>query len=947
MFQARRTSRALRAPLRAPLHALAIAAALTLGAPLAQADAIVNGSVSLGGFSFAGGAGDFLFPDQAVWIGFAGASSATTGSLQLNGGSQARFSSVVLAQQFSNTGAVPSPGWNFLRVEDAGTRLYTQGLNTGIGQGDVFVESGGLIDARSTACADKSFGFFFCSTRIGTTPGYSSTLSVSGAGSTYLTRSLTVAQIGGHNGGTVNGQAQAFVDVLDGATLRAWNMTLGAMFGTPQAPLTGAETGVGTLRVKGANSLFVVDGVDRAVDGTTSLPGTTAPYLNLGTFAGGTGKVFVSEGGTIRIERADSLSGTPFVIMGNGGTGEMRVSGPGSKLEVAPGTGGTSIQMGRRAGSTGKLEIDNGGVVTGFAYAGAGRAVWNSSTSVLDAGGSGTITVDGAGSVLRLDDASATGVGQLDIARGAGSTGTVTVKNGGKIEILGSVARPAGPNLLIGREAGDTGAPTTFTGNAVLNIQGAGSVVELRADDVANGFNPAVRVGRTGTGTGNLNISAGGKLIIEGNAASTQTVQRTTTFTVGGSLNFNNLTGGNGTALITGAGSEVLMKGNDRFASVGDGPGANGVLTISDGGKLTSTVMHVGRTRVDGANANGSVVMNNGQIVLEGKFDSGALGSTVGAGLVVGTDAGSVGTLAMSNGSSVQVKTLEPGRFAAVYVGGSTLYAGGIGSLVMSSGSSITIDGAGQSLLGVGLNGGTGSLSMNASSITMAANGQVDINGSAMLSNGSSIDAGSFLGVAAGGGVGSLLINNSSITATDIVIGAGGFLGGTGATINGNVTNSGIFSPGASPGVFTINGDFTNLGGKIVLEIESDGLGGFNTDKIIFGDGSNIDLGNVAIEFQFLGNTDAAAFLATGAFDIDTFIRKDNGNGGTVALDDGAFADVNFSALANGQAITGFSITDGGTVTAVPEPQTYALFGMGLAALAWARRRQGAAAAAA
>ena len=50
------------------------------------------------------------------------------------------------------------------------------------------------------------------------------------------------------------------------------------------------------------------------------------------------------------------------------------------------------------------------------------------------------------------------------------------------------------------------------------------------------------------------------------------------------------------------------------------------------------------------------------------------------------------------------------------------------------------------------------------------------------------------------GGTGTLVLINSNLTATDIVIGSNGFLGGTGK-ITGNLVNHGIFAPGQSPGV--------------------------------------------------------------------------------------------------------------------------------------------------
>jgi T5SS/PEP-CTERM-associated repeat protein len=929
------TQRATRAPrLRTPLRSLALATALALCLPAAQADGLVVGFVSASpGGQLASGPGDYLFPNGSLWVGFSelnpslNLNRAFSGRFELSGGVKASFASVAMAMS-SGPGSMLIPETSSLFLSGVGTKLSTQGYGTGVGDTVTEVSGGAHFDGR-VECGDKSFGFFFCGSRVGTQVGKSATLGVGNAGSLYETRTMSIAMAGT---GTAGGTVTAGVGVLDGGTIRTWNVNVGLRNGTPSPGSN--EQAAGVMQITGAGSTWIVDGYDSVANNPAPSGFTPpAPGIQLGTFAGGSGQLLVEDGGTLRFERKDATQTGPlFLNLGAGGKGEGRVTGTGSKIEFASGLGG-AVQVGRRQSSApSSLQVDSGGLITGVQYLAVGRT--QTTSGVMDAGGSGSLLVDGPGSIVRLNDVSATNVGQLDIARGSGSQGTVTVRNGGRIEILGSQARANGPVLLIGRESGDAGAATTFTGSGVLNIQGAGSVVELRAD-AAVGANPAVRVGRTGTGTGSLNISGGGKLIIEGNAASTQAAPRVTSFIVGGNANFNSLTGGNGSALITGAGSEVLMKGNDRFASVGDGPGANGQLTISDGGKLTSGIFHVGRSRDTGVASTGSVVMNNGHVLLDGKFDSGTLGSTVGSGLVVGTDAGSVGTLSMSNGSTLQSLTTEPGRFAAVYVGSSPTYTGGVGSLVMASGSSISIDGAGSSLFGIGTNGGTGSLTMNASSITLAANGEAKINGSALLANGSTFAAGAYLGIGVDGGFGTLQVNNSTVSADEIVIGAGGFLGGNGATLIGNVTNFGIFSPGASPGTFTIQGNYkAEAGSKLILEVEADGLGGFKTDEVIFG--GTVDLNGLDIEFRFLGNTDVQAFINTGGFQIDTFLMKATGGG----LDDSAYAGVDFTATAGGQAVDNFSFDPTVGIAPVPEPQTWALMALGLAALGARARRQ-------
>jgi len=941
---------ALKSPTRSRLSVpsfrrgvLAAAAAAALGsAPAAWADAVVTGFVTLStGGSFVGGTGDFLLPTSSLWAGFAGetAGNSGTGVVTFNGGTQASFLSISTAQPQSGA-ALPLGDFNVIRVQDSGTKLSTQGVGTGFGRGDIYVTGGGHLDARSTACGNTNFNFFFCSTQIGNGAPSQASLEVSGNGSLYETRGLSIATAGTSTGG---GQVGASVDVLAGGTLRSWNVSVASRNGN-----TGNETALGIMRINGAGSTWIVDGYDSAANGAAPAGFTTAPNVILGRYAGGTGQMFIEDGGTLRLEKKDaSNNAAPFVIFGFGGPSEGTITGTGSKLEFQTGTVG-SLQVGFTSGGSSTLTVEKGGQVLGAQFVGIGRARY--ANNVLDAGGTGTLIVDGAGSLVRIDEATAaalpTSVGQLDIGRGAAANGTVTVRNGGRIEILGKVGRTNGPQLLIGREAGDAVAgtntvapPTTFTGSGTLNIQGTGSMVELRADNVVGGANPAVRVGRTGTGSGNLNITGGGKLIIEGNAASSLTTFRSTSFIVGGSGGFSTATlaGGNGNVLLSGTGSEILMKGNDLFASVGDGPGGNGQMTISNDGKFTGTLFQVGRVRTTGAGdtAMGTLTMNGGQMLLSGEFNSTQSNAVVGASLSVGTDAGSTGIMTMTNGSTVDIQNKTLNRAASLFIGANPNFSDSTGSLVMSGGSSINIDGLASSNLGVG-GTGTGSLTMNASSITMASNGQANLNGSVQLSNGSLLDAGSFLGIAANGGTGSLLINDSAVKATDILIGAGGFLGGSGATVTGNVTNYGIFSPGASPGRFTILGNYkAEAGSKLILEVESDGAGGFRSDEVIFG--GTVDLAGVAIEFRFLGSTNLQEFANTGNFQIDHFLKKEDGG----ALDDSSFEKVRFSATAGNMALEGFTFDPAvGIPAAVPEPQTWALMLLGLGALGRIARRR-------
>ncbi|OYU71996.1 MAG: hypothetical protein CFE45_41410 [Burkholderiales bacterium PBB5] len=158
---------------------------------------------------------------------------------------------------------------------------------------------------------------------------------------------------------------------------------------------------------------------------------------------------------------------------------------------------------------------------------------------------------------------------------GRNGTGKVRVTNGARLEIVASDARTNGPQLSIGREAASSGE---------LSITGAGSVVALSAASVLPGggqgeaLNPFVRVGRDGNGS--LNITGGGKLLLDGQAVSTLADSRSTSLYIGGTG--DNTNGGKGIALVSGAGSEIRLTGNDTYIGIGHGPQSFGQLTVVD-----------------------------------------------------------------------------------------------------------------------------------------------------------------------------------------------------------------------------------------------------------------------------------------------------------------------------------------------------------------------------
>jgi hypothetical protein len=140
------------------------------------------------------------------------------------------------------------------------------------------------------------------------------------------------------------------------------------------------------------------------------------------------------------------------------------------------------------------------------------------------------------------------------------------------------------------------------------------------------------------------------------------------------------------------------------------------------------------------------------------------------------------------------------------------------------------------------------------------------LTGTVNIGGGSTLDAGSLLGIGSNGagnnntGTGSVFLSGmSTVNATNVVIGQNGLLGGNG-TVNGNITNNGgTLSPGASPDPLYINGDYTQTGGVIDLEVVPDGTGGFLTDTVVFGIGYTVQISDTLINVVFRDGADPRA----------------------------------------------------------------------------------------
>lgn len=900
---------------------LVLAAALACGG--AQAIITTSGSVSTSPNNVPIGPGSTDIGDFGLFVG-----NGSLGAIGVDGGSVLRAGTLLIGTQGSGDGSMV--------VSGAGTRLELQGdgLSYGLlnrldlgqwGRGSLTVANGAVLDGRANAAACATAGAV-CNTAIGGFAGSDATLTITGAGS--HAQFLRGFWLGGlhvirptNPYGTPGGTTQGRVNVLDGATMLTDHASLGQ---APGGNPTGSERSFAEVVIRGPGSTWTVSG------GTLE---ASDAFFNLAQHRNAWATTTIDQGGTLRVAPANGDRFSGVAVGNNGGRADMTVSGVGSRIEF---TQESATMHVARNNSTGTLNLNSGATVDNLFYLSVGRS-----------GGIGTLNVDGSGTRIDLSNtvtAVANGVtaaAWIDIGR-QGGTGTVNVTNGARIDVAALTWTTNGTGMYLGRDAASAGT---------LNI-GSGGVVSFQAASTgtagpAEVRNPFVSVGRDGSGT--LNVTGGGKLLMTGNAISTVADSRATNLYIGGGG--DSVVGGMGVALVSGAGSEITLGGSDTFIAVGIGPQSSGQLTIANQGSVSAIGMNVGRS-----GGVGVLKVNNATLNFSGQQTSGVL---AGAFLSIGRSGG-IGVAELSNGSVVTLNNMGSSG-AGLNLGGTGPGPLGDGSLTVSGGSQVLVQAAaGLGNVVVGRDG-SAMLRVKGASLVDVTGGNLYVarlsgsDGTFIATENSVINAG-WAGIGrdkladgstVDGGTATMVLNGATLNvAGDVVIGTNGFLGGTAGSINvgGTMHNHGIFSPGNSPGTFTINGNFVaEAGSRMILEVQANGSGGFDTDLVVFNGSSTIDLDALNIEFRFLGSTDPNAFQASGGFDIDTFLAAKDSGGQLGALDPALLADTTFSARADAYAFTSFTFdaVAGASFVAqpVPEPGAWLMMLAGGAALAGRLRR--------
>jgi autotransporter-associated beta strand protein len=684
--------------------------------------------------------------------------------------------------------------------------------------------------------------------------------------------------------------------------------------GTPQAgslvfnsdgySLSGAvQLGVGNITTAAATTLSTEisgnasSGITKLGAGTLILSGSNsytgptaistgvleARHANaLGTTAAGT---TVSDGATLALSNSIAIGAETLGLSGNG-------SSSSGALRNLSGTNSISGAVTLNANS--RIQSDAGTLTLTGGITGTGRALTIAGAGATTLSSSGLNTSTG-GTLLKTD------AGILTISAASNYTGGTSV-TGGTLTASHNSALGTGAVTITSGTVQASNGITLGNDFTIGALGGTGSVTTLQSWDFT---------GQTALATSTANVTAIGlntdvayNILTRGataNASIGNNSFRTTGFQNNG-ISTANTDYFQWQIASTGANAFSLSTLDARFAGTSTFRASPGVSAQFAYSLDNSTYTLIGSPFSLTADTAMPQIDLSGITALQGLGSNATItlryyasGQTTGGGW--GFNSSSAG----QNGLELRGSVSGPGTGSATLglnTAGSATYSGNLtihGAATLTAASSATATFS-----------GTFSGSGN---VTKTGPGTVLLTSNADHSGGTTVSAGT------------LLLNGSHASA--VTVSTGATLGGNG-TISGLATlNSGAtLSPGNSVGNLNFNGGLTlAAGSNLVMEIN--GASSFDTITVV-------------------GNSIAYAGTLTLNFDSG-YTPVVNQTYQLVTRTGGATASGNFASLAfSNPEYAGTFDTNNGTLTltAVPEPKTWALLGLGASFLLWQIRRR-------
>ena len=634
-------------------------------------------------------------------------------------------------------------------------------------------------------------------------------------------------------------------------------------------------------------------------------PTSTDNYTVAGNISG-TGSVSMLGGGTTTLSGSNSYAGGTTITAGALQITSDNALGSGA-INFAPSWFAPTSLM---YAGTGAMTLSNDvilstGDMASIFNAPGDSIAYNWSALTLQ-GGSNGIVLSGSisGNSAIVVDGGTTTLSGSNTYQGA-----TTIKNGATLIAAVEGALPTANGRTdvsmdqVWGSASGTGSSTLAlqANQAIASLSGeVSSTVTLGGNTLAIGKNSGTTTfaGTIADGTGADGMSAGGSLVKDGN-------------------------------------STQILTGNNSYT---------GTTTISGG------TLQVGSGGTTGTLGSGAVV-NNAALVMN-RSDEVTLGNNIsgtgsfnqaGAGTTTLTGSNSfTGTLSISAGQLVNGSTYGLGSTLLNY-SDKVAFANGITNFTvggLTGGNNFAMTNAGGSALALSVGNGdrsatySGNLSGTGASLTKIGTGTQTLNGNNTYTGGTMVNAGT------------LMANNtegSAVGTSAVTVNSGGRLGGNG-TIGGATTiaSGGLLTPGSgNEGALSFSNGLTLESGSATAFVIS-GTNSFTSINIL---GNNISYGgNLVFLFNIASYTPAAG-------DAFTLFNMTGG-----ATQSGGFSSVTAGSLIFTEASGIWSASDGSYAyqfsqstgqllvqagpEVVPEPSTYALFGLGALALVIAVRHK-------
>ena len=707
-------------------------------------------------------------------------------------------------------------------------------------------------------------------------------------------------------------------------------------FGTGQLVFGDTATGVGNLNIDGGTlgegaastgAIRIGIGGGSGVLTVTSGVINSGGDLSVGRGAGSTGLATISGGTTL----------ANHLIFGDGGTGTVNLSGAttqlNSTLNLNVGTNGGVGHINQTGGAVTYSEWSAIGV-----GAGAAGSSWDISGGSITSGAGFEVGSDRDGT-FNVSGTAVVSVGPLEAGIRTGSNGHINITAGSvtttRLGIAGAQGGGATGDATISGTANVTitgGGGQSYIGNnggsvGTLNIVGV-TVNNTSGQDLQIGFNG---------GTGNLNVTAGGKL----NDNWWINVARGGTST--------------GNVLVDGVGSEI---DNDNSVDIRTNIGENGVgtLDVKNGGIVRTMEFFAGREGGSTGNVN---INSGGKVTFQDWMEVGSrggvgtinidgVGSTLenigggdgrnggrggdaqigyngGTGNINITNGGTLKTgwwlnVARGGGSTGNILVDGPGSNITVGTTGGDVFLNvgedATGNMTVSNGGLVKHNGAESYRTRIGANGGS------VGTVNVVSGGQFDTTelfvansgnstGTLNISSGGKVTAQNWMSVGQGGGaVGTVTIDGvgSQLIARSPLFGRNGG--------NGGDTNIG---QGGGTGTVNIkNGGSMDAGWWLILGRDGGSTGTVEVD------------GATGPSFLSVGTVGADARLSVGAQGTGTLniinggvvvantngegtmVGQDGGSNGTININSGgSFTSGRWLTIANGGGSTGVVNLDG------------------------------------